>query len=1026
MTLPEFAIRRPVTVLMILVSLIVIGGIALTRLQLAFLPEVEEPQLWLVVPYENASPKTIERTIVRPLEEALGSLQGVRNMWSACDEDGARVSLFFDWGADMKMKRIEVRERIDRFRDELPEDIDRIYLSRFWSPGAAGEQIIEARISSGRDLSRGYELLDRKIIRPLERIRGVAVVTLDGVNPREVRINLQLASLRQHGVDVRTVLAALRQNNVDRSLGVIHEPDRDLTIRAAGAFRDLEEIRRLVVSPEGIVLADVAEITYGEPPLEYGRHLDGQFAIGIAISKESGGNTIEISREVHRRIAEMANDPELEGINFLVWEDQGREILKTMADLRNTGFIGACLASLVLYLFLRRVSSTLIAVVCIPFSLIVACGVIWSQGKALNTLSLLGLIVGIGMLVDNAVVVMESIYRYQEKGLPSRRAALIGAREVSVAVTAATLTSVIVFLPIMYSRPNEMGIYMRELGLTVCVTLLASLFISQTLIPLAASRYVRRQGERPTRRWLKGLEERYCRLLGFTLAHRWIAPVIGVAVIASAVYPFLKIDKNFEVNPAEMYIQVRYNFSEALSLDRKREVVTQVEAALVPHKEELNVRSIYSFWSDRWTLTRLYMQEGHSNEREMNLVRRKLREIVPTMAGVRLEVQDNIPHWLRHRGKRVAFHLTGEDTEVLSELALEARRLLETVDGLYDHYTTTEGGDLEVQTRIDRERAREYGVPIGQPAEVVELTFRGRRLPRFKGADGEVEMELRLDDRETATLEDLHNLPLQGSDGEIVPLASVADFAVVKGPDDIHRNNRVTGVWVGARYDEGVKEDYMEKCRALVDGMILPYGYEWDHLSFQRDRTENQREFLTNFLLALGLIFAVMAGLFESTRQALSLMVSLPFAIAGAAWTLWLSGTDFDQPASIGLLLLVGIVVNNGIVMIEHINKYRREGRERREAMLLGGRERLRPILMTAVTTLLGLLPIAVQKPSLAGVYYYSMALVIMGGLVVSTFLTSVLLPTTVCLTEDLLAGAAALAKRAIRLARIPRLARGA
>jgi HAE1 family hydrophobic/amphiphilic exporter-1 len=218
----------------------------------------------------------------------------------------------------------------------------------------------------------------------------------------------------------------------------------------------------------------------------------------------------------------------------------------------------------------------------------------------------------------------------------------------------------------------------------------------------------------------------------------------------------------------------------------------------------------------------------------------------------------------------------------------------------------------------------------------------------------------------------------------------------------------------------------MEKCRALVDGMILPYGYEWDHLSFQRDRTENQREFLTNFLLALGLIFAVMAGLFESTRQALSLMVSLPFAIAGAAWTLWLSGTDFDQPASIGLLLLVGIVVNNGIVMIEHINKYRREGRERREAMLLGGRERLRPILMTAVTTLLGLLPIAVQKPSLAGVYYYSMALVIMGGLVVSTFLTSVLLPTTVCLTEDLLAGAAALAKRAIRLARIPRLARGA
>jgi HAE1 family hydrophobic/amphiphilic exporter-1 len=718
----------------------------------------------------------------------------------------------------------------------------------------------------------------------------------------------------------------------------------------------------------------------------------------------------------------MEDDPELQGINFLIWEDQGAEILKTMKDLRNTGIIGAILASLVLYLFLRRLSSTFFAVVCIPFSLIVACGVIWAKGGNLNTLTLLGLIVGIGMLVDNAVVVMENINRYQDKGIESRAAALLGSREVSVAVIAATLTSVIVFLPIIFSRPNEMNLYLKELGLTVCFTLLASLFISQTLIPLAAGRFIRPRKDRKPGRLMTAMQDRYQTVLNFTLDHKWISPVAGLAVIGSAVYPFLKIDKNFDVNPTEMFVAVRYHLSEPMSLDRKEELITRVEQSLEPYKTELNVKSIYSFWSERWMLTRLYMEDGHTNEQEMNVVRKRLKEVVPKIAGLRLEVQDNVPFWQRNRGKRVGFRLSGEDTELLTELAEEAKFRLQKVEGLFDFYSTAEGGKFEVQTRVDRDLAREYGVGVGQTADVVELTFRGRRLPRFRGdGDKEIEMSLTLDEQDDESLEQLRNLPLlqaavpAGGSPEhwrartgaqaSIPLATVADFAVVKGPEDIARDNRVTGVWVGARYDEGQQEDYVQQCEAILDEIELPYGYRWEHRQFRRDRRESQMEFLINLGLALGLIFAVMAGLFESSRQAVSLMVSLPFALAGAAWTLWLTGTDFDQPASVGLFLLLGIVVNNGIVMIEHINQYRRRGLDRREAMLLGGRERLRPILMTAVTTLLGLLPIVLQKPSLAGIYYYSMALVIMGGLAISTVLTTLLLPTTVCLTEDALGG---------------------
>jgi HAE1 family hydrophobic/amphiphilic exporter-1 len=1004
MTLPELAIRRPVTTAMILVSLFVIGAIALTRLPLAFLPESEQPQIWVVVPYANAAPETVERAVLRPMEDALGSISGLQNMWSTCDEDGARVSLFFTWDTDMAMKRVEVRERIDRARSELPDDIEDIHLSSFWDVGQTGETILEARISSGRDLSKGYELLHNRIVKPLERIAGVANVTLDGVRPREVRVNLRLADLERYRVDVREVMAAIRGNNDDHSLGVVRESDRNLLLRAEGSFQTVDEVRNLVVSGTGVKLIDVADVWYREPPLEYGRHLDGKFALGISVAREAGANTVEISREVKRRVEEMSHDPELSGVNFLIWEDQGAEILKTMGDLRNTGILGAILATIVLYGFLRSARSTLFVVLSIPFSLIVACGIIWAKGASLNTLTLLGLIVGIGMLVDNAVVVMENINRYQAMGVRAKAAALLGAREVSVAVIAATATSVIVFLPIIFNRPSEMNIYLKELGLTVTFTLIASLFVSQTLIPLAMSRGVKTK-RAETGRWLAALQGGYGRVLEFTLRHKWIGPVVGLTVIGSAWVPYSHMDWNFEARQAEMFVGMSYKLSDPMSLERKEELVTRVEKSFEPYKEELHVASIYSFWSERWAMTRFYMEDGHTNEPAMNDVRKKLREVAPEIPGVKLEVQESGPFWQRNSGKRLGFRLSGEDTGVLTELANEAKlRLEQEVPGLLDFYSTAEGGRFEVQTRIDRDLAREYGVGVTQAADVVELTFRGQRLPRYRGVETEeqIEMNLTLDEQEEESLEQLKNLPLlqQAGDARKIPLATVADFKVQRGPDDIQRDNRVTGVWVGARYEDGTEEEWLEKCEAVLDGMELPYGYEWEHRAFRRHEEESAAEFVTSLLLALGLIFAVMAGLFESVRQALSLMVSLPFAAAGALWTLHLTGTDFDQPASVGLLLLLGIVVNNGIVMIEHINHYRRRGAARRDAMLQGGRERLRPVLMTAITTLLGLLPIVIQKPSLAGVYYYSMALVIMGGLLISTVLTT-LLPTTVCLTED-------------------------
>jgi len=1001
MTLPEIAVKKPIATLMALISLLVLGLIALTRLELAFMPEVEQKRIFVIVDYQNASPKAIERMIIRPLEDSLASINGLSNMSSNSDHRGGRVILNFDFDVNMDLARAEIRERIDRTRDELPDDVDRIILSESYRARETGETILEARIASGRDLSKSYELLERKIVRPLERIAGVAAVSLDGVNPREVRVNLDLAKLKKHQIDPREVWQSIAQNNQNSALGLLRNDQTKVSFRAVGALSNINEIKRLPLINSPLKLQDIAQVTYVEPPLEYGRHLDGNFAIGLNIAKESTANTIEITKTVHEKISAMQDDPELDGINFLVWQDQGKEIKNTLGDLQQTGLFGAIFASLVLFIFLRKVTTTLVAVFCIPFSLVVTCGVIWMQGKSLNTISLLGLIVGLGMLVDNAVVIMENIDRFQKKGYGGRVAAILGAKEVSIAVMTATLTSIIVFLPMIFSKPTEMNVVLQELGITIVITLLASLLISQTLIPLASTRLLKKDSKPIKTPLMDKIQSSYQSVLGFTLKHRWISVVVGLGLLASTIYPVKNMNFNFDAAPTEMFVGLIVEFSEAISLSEKEKIITQIEKKLEPYKEKFNVQSIYSWWSENYSIVRLYMKEGFQNEEAMNAVRKELRGLLPKIAGVKIRVQDNGPFWRRNSGKRVAVQLQGPDSEVLGELSEKALTYIETIPGLFDLYATSEGGRLELQLNLDRDRMSAYGISSGEAPSLVEMTFRGRRLPRFKGQDGEVEMQLILGDMEDTNIDDIKNLSLVKEDGSTVTMDSISSFSIQKGPSRIQRENKISSVWVGARFDEGQRKALQKQLVDVLKPMPLPEGYSWEFGGRWKEAEESQDEFVLNLILALGLIFGVMASLFESVKQAFALMISLPFALAGAFWTLFFAGVDFDQPASIAVLLLLGVVVNNGIVMVEHINLYRREGWRRSDAMIQGGKERLRPILMTALTTLVGLIPIIVQKPSLGGVYYYSMAYVIIGGLLFSTVLTTLFLPATIALIED-------------------------
>ena len=714
MTLPELAIRRHVTMLMILVSIVVLGGISLTRLPLAFMPDFEEPEVMVRVRYPGSAPEQVEYMITRPIEDAMGSLDGLKLIWSRSEDWGAIIRLEFEWDSNIHLAKVEIWEKLDRIRGDLPEDIQEISVMDDWADKDAEDPILEGRLSFKDTPKNAYDIVERRVVRPLQRVPGVAQVKLEGITPREVRVNLHLASLDAHNISIRDVRRLIDANNFDQSLGKLTDSEQVYQLRMIGAYDDVEDIRELALREDGLRLRDIAEVTYQEREHREARHLNRKKAIGISISAEPKANVPEVCEAVQARILELTRAPELQDLlekdGFMIWMDRGAEIRRTLKDLLMSGVYGALLASIVLYIFLRRFSTTLISVLCIPFSLIVTCAFMWSQDATLNTLSLLGLIVGIGMLVDNAVVVIESIFRYQEMGYDSKESSRIGASDVSMAVIAATLTSVITFLPLIFNKSSELNIFLSEIGITICITLLASLFISQTLIPLATSWLIKAR-TRKKQAWIIWLEKRYVRLLKFNLRNRWLTPLILLAMGVSTYYPWSTVDMDFGHSRIASYAEVRYDYSESASMEAREKLITEVEELLWPHREELLCKNLYSYWSHHHTMTRVYLKDGMVNEANIEKVRDRIEKLLPEYPGIEFKLAEPRVSYRRGGSRRlVGVQVTGEDVEVIKVWAEKMQDRFRGIDGLEHAWSTHEREKTELHLEFNREAAANYGV----------------------------------------------------------------------------------------------------------------------------------------------------------------------------------------------------------------------------------------------------------------------------------------------------------------------------
>ncbi len=1007
---------------MMLLAVTVLGWLALARLPLEFLPTISSSNVSVSAPYPSSSPEEISRLIVRPLEDVLGTLDGLERLSATASAESASINLAFVDGTDMDLASVEVRDRVDRVRHLLPSDLRSLRIRRFQTSDLP---VMRFHVSGGEgwDRDRLYDFVEQVLQQRLERLEGVAQITVRGLRTREVEVRLDPDRLDAHGIDVRQVLSRLRQNHLNLSAGTIKEGSRKLLVRCLGELASLREIRALAMNDSGLRLADVAEVAYDYPRQQTFNYLNGNESLTVSVYKASNANLLAVVDRAKAELAELATAP---GFSYRIYHDSSVDVRKGLSQLRDTGLLGGALAILAVFLFLRRWRTTLLIALAIPVSVVFTFVLMFLLREAglsdlpLNVVSLMGLVLALGMLVDNSIVVIESIYRHVEQlGEDSTTAALRGASEVALPILASTATTLCVFIPVIFLSGGGgfFSRYLVEIGTTVCIVMVASLLVALSVVPMAAALLLSHETPR-TAPWLDRLTRGYGAALRLTMRHRGVFLMLAAVVLYGSWVLFGSIERSFGSRTQARQITVHVDTPRNYSLDQTRELFEWVATLLDGERDQLDVADItYSYFAGggrargrhRRRQVELYLRDEEESRLTTSEVQDRVRELLPVVAGVDFRIARS------QRGPRssgIEIELSGDDPTVLELVGRAVAGRITGLSGVQDVDLSLESGDDEVRVLARRERAIQAGVSSQAVAQTVQSALSARALATLKTADREVELVMQYREADRETLGQLRNVAVRagGSGTASLPLDALVDFEVVAGPRSIERENRRAKIQVSANTTSPMaSRRVMGGVGQVMSQVAMPPGYSW---SFGRwNRLDQSDADGANFalLFAMLLVYMLMAALFESFAHPVCIMASIPFAFIGVGVVMKLAGQPRDNFTELGLIILLGVVVNNAIVLIDHINRLRQQGKSRDQAIVLGGSHRLRAILMTAVTTILGLLPMVapILFPQWFGPLegragtWAPVGLVILGGLTTSTFLTLMIIPTVYSMIDD-------------------------
>ena len=992
MIVSRAAIRRPVTVAMGFIALGIIGAFAGSRMSVEEYPDEERPYVGVGIPYASTAPQEIERNVTRPVEEILSTIGGIDRMFSNTRTGRVWVGISLEEGQNMTAKAIEAKELIESIRHRLPDDIRHIQLR---GQDDGDEPILSFVISAPNlDEQDAWRLLDARVRMVLERVPGVNSVQLFGADQLYVRIALDPSRLEAHGLDVLDVQRRLADENFYLSAGYIEQARLETRVRPLGRFADLQDIIDLPVRA-GLTLGDIAEVSY-VPQEEADQHrLNGEDALGVSVYKKPEANLVAVAADVQAAMAQAAKDPELLDASFLTVSNQAESVIEALENLIQNGVIGGVLSALVLFAFIRRVTPSLLITATVPLALIATLSVMYFGGLTLNVLSLVGLMLAVGLLVDNSVVVSESIaLKRREHGLSPYQAADRGVTEVGMAITAGTLTTIVVFVPTLFLDTVETSTAMRNVALPLCTSIAASLVIATTLVPALLSRMPEGTRE-PRHRVFERLADVYERVVLFTLRHRYSALLVALVLAGLGYYAYTRLDVNMAPQEDSQSLQLRFWVRGTMSLERMEAIVDDVEASIMGSREELGIGDISTeFDYDRGDVFMTMREDG---KYAAAVVQERILEMMPEVPNVNFYFRTQ----RRWRGYRdgdggLGVRLLGDSTAQLVEIAETVIEVLKPLPYLTNVRTESESGRMDLAVVVKPEQAGQLGVSAQSLARSVSVALGGQQLRRGLDQGGwEDAVHVEIEDREDITIEDLRRLPIFLPAGGTVALETLADLEFRPTLRGIRRENRETAVTVEFDLKDVAPMEARSRVEAVMANFELPPGYRWEMGRDFDFESEQFRDMLILIAAAIVLVYMLMAALFESALFPSAVLFSIAYSAVGVMLFLWATDTPLTQMAMTGMVLLAGIVVNNGIVLLNRTFQLMRDGVPREAAIVQAGRDRLRPIIMTAATTVAGLIPLAVGDVRIggSGESYMPMARAVIGGLTFASAVTLLLTP---------------------------------
>ena len=1014
MFLTRFAVHRPVTTVMGCLIVVILGLTSLAKLRVDLMPDMTWPVVSVGSLYPGAGPEEIETLITRPMEQAIGAVQGVERLSSESVEGACNIRVQFAWGTNLDPAIGDIRARLERMRRNMPPGVEPATIRRYDS---SDMPIIYLGMASDLSPVEATQFAEQVISPQLERVDGVANIRIRGTTRREIQVDLDRRKLQSLNMSVTEVLDALSRDNINKPAGDFDQGYLKLLVRSRGEFTSLDQIADTVVRQQtGAVvrIRDIGTIVDGEEERTEMTRLNGEPGLLMYVYKQSGANTIAVSEAIREAVEKInASTPEA---TLSVRMDKSDFIRQAIANVREAGIYGSVLAIVVLIIFLRSFRSTLVIAVTMPLSVLATFILIYFNGFTLNMVSFGGLALGIGLLVDNSIVVLESIFRKREDGLDREQAAIEGAAEVGSAIVASTLTTLVVFLPLLFIG-EQTGIMFRELAYVVSFSLICSLGASLTLTPMLTAHWLPESGETGllrsiinlfhgiNRRLLGLIEGFYSAVLNGALKWPLATTAVLLLLFSVSIGLWPRVGTEFLPKTDEGRITVNTEMAPGIQLEQLNRQAQRVESILLDMVPETDTTAAFigddaddaDEWNEAWFS--LHLKPRGERTRSVEEVRKDLADKIGRIPGmeIKVRVRNDLFGSRMFSGSgedSLAVEIRGHDQQTADELSRRVMEAMERVPGMINIEAAEADRRPELSMRIDRAKASSLGISVSDITQTLETAVQGSRTTVFRENGNEYDVIVRLRESDRSGRDDLEQVGVAAVGGRIIPLKNLVSFLPGESAVAINRLDRQRVAWVTGSVEERdlghVVADLQAELKKIprVEGFTLTVAGDWE---------EQQRSFqaLTiGFVLAVLLMYMVMASQFESLRDPLLILLTLPLAAIGVVAVLLVTETTLNVQSFIGLVMLAGIVVNNAIVLVDYMNQLKRRDPSQPidEIVRRASTRRFRPILMTTLTTVLAMLPISLGMGD-GGELQAPMARVVIGGLTSATLITLLAIP---------------------------------